>query len=189
MNLFSGQQGSSGLYRGEFAAQAGEVNAVNLVGTEALTIKFPLEGRYGVRYQHHVEPQVGGHARRGRNAVVGGQPGDDQLRDRRCTQPLFQVSADKGAVDVFGQVDLAGQWLKSGLKVCAALTLPDTLGVQRRPWRGGQVLNVHHRPAFFPPVRQKSKGIGLGLVVVPLSPAGVVEAFLNIDQQERGRHE
>ena len=85
---------------GKFAMQIGQRGQVDGFGRivfaqNACSIKTGT----GVVCAIYCKAVIAGHAHRSRNTVVGGYSGNDKGGDTQCIQPLFQVGADKGAVD------------------------------------------------------------------------------------------
>ena len=50
----------------------------------------------------------------------------------------------------------------------------------------GIMAHVPHRPALAAPVRQQARDLRLGLGIVALAPAGMIDGLLQVDQQQHG---
>ena len=128
------------------------------------------------------EAQVAGHARGRRDAVIRGEPDDDQAATTGAPQIGLEGGPDEGAVDALLDHRLARDGSRLGLEL-----VPGLAGPQRRGRIGRHVAHVHDRAPGRAPRAQQLGDALLQVRVVAPAPARLVEALLEIDDQEGGR--
>ncbi len=76
--------------RGELAVEVAERGVVDLLRQSVAAVdREPVERRGGIRHDGGLEPEVAGHPRGGRHAMIGGQAGDDEAGDPPVAQVRF----------------------------------------------------------------------------------------------------
>lgn len=101
-----GQDGS------EFVVEFGECDLMDEVGGEGVAVEaFCGEGCGGVGCEIGGEAEVGGHSDGRGYAMLGGEADDEDGGDVLRAETGFEVGADEGAIDVFGEEGFGGEWL------------------------------------------------------------------------------
>src|SRR5262245_39202495 len=86
---------------GKLVVQTGECSLMHLLGGMLLAVGTKaVERSGGVGGNVYVESEVGSHAHRGGDAVIGGQAANYNLGDVLLAQFLFQRRADEATVHV-----------------------------------------------------------------------------------------
>lgn len=131
-----------------------------------------------------LETEVSGHARGGFDGIVRDDAGDDQDVVSGSTEGFFEAGADKRAVGLLGNYQLARQRLGLRFEVVSRLARPvGGSGV------AGVVADVVDREFGLPPGLEQLSDVALRVAIVApamTSPADVVYRFLHVDQ-EQGR--
>lgn len=100
-------------------------------GTVHTIVADALKSSGRITDQGDVKAQVGSHAGRRRDAVVGGKPDDDECRNAGASQVLLETGANKGTVNRLGKLLFPGQGLDfvfAGLRLCKRFqVVPDAM--------------------------------------------------------------
>jgi hypothetical protein len=140
-----------------------------------------IEGGCCVGDDVGLESQISGHPNRGRNAVIGRQPNDDQALDSPPSQVRFQSRANEGAIDPFAVNRLALLGNRLGLGFAARGSRSKGTGGAR-----GVVVYVNDRGRHIAPDPQEQRDTGFSREIVARSPRRIVEPILHIDHDQRG---
>src|SRR5207248_1223113 len=142
-----------------------------------------LERRHRVRYDPDREAQIAAHARSGRAAVVGRHAGNHDRVNTTCSQLLLEIGADEGTVHGFFDHRLAGQGRRLRLEL-SSRSAKQSVGTS------APMADVDDRGALPAPGGEQARDLALGLLVIALSPARVIEGHLRVDDdQRRGGHQ
>ena len=180
-SVFQRRQHRRGLdYRCELPGQLCQRQPVVLFRGVPGAVQFPVERHRRVVDDVGLEPEVLGHPRGRRDAVVGREPEKDRPLGAGLPEALCEVRADEGAVDPLGDDRFVGRRFRLGLERVARPVRPE-----RRPALGGVVSHVHHGKAGRPEPFEQFGDVPLGVGVVPLAPPVVVEPRLDVDGDER----
>jgi hypothetical protein len=141
-----------------------------------------IEGGGGVGHHPGDETQVARHPSGRGDAVIRGEPDDDQAATTGAPQIGLQGGPDESAVDPLLDHHLSRDGSRLGLEVVTGLARP-----QGRGGIGRHVAHVHDRAPGAAPRAQQVGGVLFQVPVVPSAPGGRFEAPLEVHDQECGR--
>ena len=167
---------------GELAVEVGQGDRVDLLrGIPESVRPDAVEGGGGIGNDPGVESEISRHAGRRRDAVVGGQPGDDQGLVGGSSQLRLERGPDEAAIHALLDHPLVWSWRRLDLE-----RVPGLVGAQGRGGVGRHVFHVDDRTFARAPGVEQLCDPRFHRRVVPPPPLRRVESLLDVDDEQQG---